>query len=450
MVANMAPRPEDPLGGSSEAVPSDWSDRDMYPSALTVELGPLELLGPTGEEWETQEEELLKEWVWKNHKQEIWKHLRVTVSNGTEKERIKPGCFNCRDLELYKKRWELTHRVARATQNFLQNEGSKVVYQCLLNGLLELEESEYGFIGEVHNRDTGEPYIQIHAATTSAIAKESAETKRFFAAYEGYKFTNMASLFGQICTSASPVISNNVAEDQTTSCPYKGHPDIHNFLGLPLYGKEREVIGVLCIGNKKGGYSMSDVSFLEPFTATGSNLIQAYGQLAENRRLIKDLENKVRERTQSLQESNEQLEQAHQLVVQTSKQQLQHFACMSHEIRTPLNCIIGLSSLLQGTDMSPLQKENMQMITASGNLLLNVVNDVLDFSKLATGNLEIDCKRSNLQEALDATVHAIDMKARTQYLTLRTVYDPQLPEYVNTDTHRLQQILFNLLGNAIK
>lgn len=100
--------------------------------------------------------------------------------------------------------------------------------------------------------------------------------------------------------------------------------------------------------------------------------------------------------------------------------------------------------------MSPLQKENMKMITASGNLLLNVVNDVLDFSKLATGNLEIDTKRSNLQEALDATVHAIDMKARTQYLKLHTVYDPQLPEYVETDTHRIQQILFNLLGNAIK
>ena len=143
-----------------------------------MELGPLELSGPAGEDWESQEEELLKEWVWKNHKQEIWKQLKVTVNSSSGSRSNGRGCFNCRDLELYKKRWELTHRVARATQNFLQNEGSKVVYQCLLNGLLELEESEYGFIGEVHNRDTGEPYIQIHAATTSAIAKESAETGR--------------------------------------------------------------------------------------------------------------------------------------------------------------------------------------------------------------------------------------------------------------------------------
>lgn len=97
-----------------------------------------------------------------------------------------------------------------------------------------------------------------------------------------------------------------------------------------------------------------------------------------------------------------------------------------------------------------MQNDNLKMITVSGNLLLNVVNDVLDFSKLATGNVEIDTKRSNLQETLNATVHSIDMKAQTRCLSLRTIYDATLPEYVHTDAHRLQQILFNLLGNAVK
>jgi len=116
----------------------------------------------------------------------------------------------------------------------------------------------------------------------------------------------------------------------------------------------------------------------------------------------------------------------------------------------PLNCIIGMSDILQGTDLTPMQNDSLKMITGSGNLLLSVVNDVLDFSKLASGNVEIDLKRSNLQETLDATVHSIDMKAQTQFLTLRTIYDPALPEYVTADSHRLQQVLFNLLGNAVK
>ena len=109
-----------------------------------------------------------------------------------------------------------------------------------------------------------------------------------------------------------------------------------------------------------------------------------------------------------------------------------------------------MSDLLQGTELTPMQNENLKMITGSGNLLLNVVNDVLDFSKLATGNVEIDIKRSNLQETLNATVHSIDMKAQARCLSLRTFYDVALPEYVHTDAHRLQQILFNLLGNAVK
>ena len=90
------------------------------------------------------------------------------------------------------------------------------------------------------------------------------------------------------------------------------------------------------------------------------------------------------------------------------------------------------------------------MIVSSGDLLLTVVNDVLDYSKLESGNVEIDVRRSNLQETLNAIVHSIQTKAASKQISLRTYFDPAVPEFCHTDSQRLQQILYNLLGNAIK
>lgn len=122
--------------------------------------------------------------------------------------------------------------------------------------------------------------------------------------------------------------------------------------------------------------------------------------------------------------------------------------------------------------MTPMQEDSMRMIIASGDLLLAIVNDVLDFSKLETGNVEINIQRSNLQDTLSSVLHSIEMKARSRGQSVRSSFDATLPEYVHTDSRRLQQvrkvvfyailflrcldshyffqskILFNLLGNA--
>ena len=108
-----------------------------------------------------------------------------------------------------------------------------------------------------------------------------------------------------------------------------------------------------------------------------------------------------------------------------------------------------MSSLLEEMDMTPMQKESVRMITTSGDLLLTVVNDVLDYSKLTTGNVEIQISRSSLQETLNAIVQAIQTKAKEKDVTVRTKFDVAVPEYLTTDCRRLQQILFNVLGTWI-
>lgn len=90
------------------------------------------------------------------------------------------------------------------------------------------------------------------------------------------------------------------------------------------------------------------------------------------------------------------------------------------------------------------------MIVSSGDLLLTVVNDVLDYSRLESGNVETVIRPSSLQELLNSVVHSIEARGLSKDLSIRTFYDPALPEFVTTDSRRLQQILFNILGNAVK
>ena len=168
----------------------------------------------------------------------------------------------------------------------------------------------------------------------------------------------------------------------------------------------------------------------------------------QSRENIHLLEQMVRERTNKLEASNAQLEEANRRVVQASELQLQHFACMSHEIRTPLNCIIGLSSLMEESeDLNPLQRDSMRMIVSSGDLLRAVVDDVLDYSKLESGNVDVEIKRSNLQQTLGSLVHSVEMRGLATDVKIRTHYDRLIPEFVKTDTRRVQQILYNLLGS---
>ncbi len=201
---------------------------------------------------------------------------------------------------------------------------------------------------------------------------------------------------------------------------------------LPLHSCQREAVLL-------GEHSKSEVK-----------LTNHLDQL--HRELINSMEKQIEDRTNELAMANLDLERANSQLAIQSARQLEHFACMSHEIRTPLNCIVGMSSLLldDADEMDPMHADSIRMINTSGDLLKAVVDDVLDYAKLESGSFEVDIKPTNLQETLASVVHSISQRVQEKNIRLRTHYSPTLPLVLETDSRRLQQVLFNLLGNASK
>jgi len=125
-------------------------------------------------------------------------------------------------------------------------------------------------------------------------------------------------------------------------------------------------------------------------------------------------------------------------------------ANMSHEIRTPINAVIGMGDLLLQGDLSPRQRSQVEVITTSAETLMTLLDDILDLSKIEAGKLSLYTVDFRLRELLEQTLGLLRVRSEARGLTLTHTVAPDLPDHLRGDPTRLQQVLLNLVGNAIK
>jgi signal transduction histidine kinase/CheY-like chemotaxis protein/HPt (histidine-containing phosphotransfer) domain-containing protein len=146
----------------------------------------------------------------------------------------------------------------------------------------------------------------------------------------------------------------------------------------------------------------------------------------------------------------DELRKAKKLADENAIMKEQFMANMSHEIRTPMNSILGFSDLLEKTKLDKTQSEYLNAVKSSGSNLLNIINDILDFSKIEAGKLNIEKISFNIIDLLDSLKVMFAPKATEKQINFSVYIDPKTPTYVFGDPTRLNQILINLINNAIK
>jgi signal transduction histidine kinase/DNA-binding NarL/FixJ family response regulator len=283
-----------------------------------------------------------------------------------------------------------------------------------------------------------------------------------------YKLETPPDLIGYLVQSGQPLnLTRKSYKLMESSGVVKQPADFSAWLGVPLKWDEKESIGVLTVQSsvEKATFSENDKGLLEFIATQLSMILKRTKAEAELRQSYQLLEQRVTDRTADLQHVNSQLlkeiverERAETEMLKAKESaeaaniaKSVFLANMSHELRTPLNAILGFSNLMTHDPNLPAHhKEDLTIIQQSGEHLLDLINDVLEMSKIEAGRNTLNPNSFDLHQLLSEVEEVFQSRVGEKGLSLIFDIEPNLPQFIHTDEKKLRQILFNLLSNAIK
>lgn len=252
-----------------------------------------------------------------------------------------------------------------------------------------------------------------------------------------------------------------------SSAVVKQEANFTAWLGVPLKWAENETIGVITVQSclEKAIYSENDKALLEFIATQLSMILKRNKAEADLRQSYQLMEQRVTDRTADLQNVNSQLlreivdrerAEAEMLKAKDAAEAANiaksvFLANMSHELRTPLNAILGFSNLMTHDPNLPNHhKEDLAIIQQSGEHLLDLINDVLELSKIEAGRNTLNSTSFDLHQLLKEVEEVFQSRTGEKGLSLIFDLQPNLPQFIHADEKKLRQVLFNLLSNAIK
>ena len=338
-------------------------------------------------------------------------------------------------------------------QETLTCQSKEEVAQVCLSKAQSLTDSAFGFLGEI-NQDGCFDTIALSAPAwdTCTIPRSNATAMLKDMPLRGIWSTVIAEQRSQI-------INDPMTHPKRVGTP-EGHPPVIRFLGVPLKDAGK-VIGLIGLANRESEYEATHIEHMETLAAAfmeATNRKLAEEQLREHATLLtsknaelerQQLQLQTRERELII--TNEALEEAKVAAEAASRTKSDFLANMSHEIRTPLTAILGFADNLQDSRLSAEEKiEAVATIRRNGNHLVQIINDILDISKIEAGKLQTEELACSIVQIITDIESLMGARALAKGLAFKIEYCGPIPETIHTDPTRLRQILVNLVGNAIK
>lgn len=332
-----------------------------------------------------------------------------------------------RDVTKYRQQDELIELNQRLQSSvieiqnlFIEQESGENAFRRALSLICEFTESQYGIICENANSDLDKAKCNLRARQDDS---KNQNITSFICEHFSKKIMAMESLF----------IANNSFEISSRFPDLSIPRKMFSLIGIPLKNAGIPV-GAIILVNGAPLASPEKIENLRPLLNALPQLMYV-AKLREERRRFQ-----------------EELLAAKEAAQEAEKMKSIFVSNMSHEIRTPLNSILGFTDLAMDSVQNEVVREYLSSITQSGRLLLNIVNDVLDFAKIESNFLKIVKEPFSLQHMVHSIVKSAQLIVLKQKKDIDISYEfePEIPVTIIADEHRISQILFNLVGNAVK